>query len=87
MVDFYNKLQELLAGYLLPLMPFDLIKLSFDFEGLCPPGLGMLCYAEIRTAHMEVLPRLLSTTDVDVQPPIAAVGFKSKMASTSFGES
>ena len=41
-VDFYNKLQKLLAGYLLPLTPFDSIELSFNFEGLCPPGLGTL---------------------------------------------
>ena len=30
-VDFYDKLQKLSTGYLLPLMPFDLIKLSFNF--------------------------------------------------------
>jgi hypothetical protein len=76
-VDFYNKLQKLSAGYLLPLMPFNLIKLSFNFEGLCPPGLGTLCYAEIRTALMEVLPRLLPTTNTDVQSAIVAAGFES----------
>jgi hypothetical protein len=76
-VDFYNKLQKLLAGYLLPLMPFDLIKLSFNFEGLCPPSLGTHRYAEIGTALMEVLPRLLPTTNADIQSAIAAVGFES----------
>ena len=76
-VDFYDKLQKLSAGYLLLLMPFNLIKLSFNFEGLCPPGLGTLCFAKIRTALMKVLLRLLPTTDADVQPAIAAVGFKS----------
>ncbi len=76
-VDFYNKLQKLSAGYLLPLMPFDSINLSFNFEGLCPPGLGTLRYAEIGTALMEVLPCLLPTTDADVQSAIAAVSFES----------
>ena len=76
-VDFYDTLQKLSAGYLLLLMPFNLIKLSFNFEGLCPPGLGTRCFAKIRTALMEVLLRLLPTTDADVQPAIAAVGFKS----------
>jgi hypothetical protein len=30
-VKFYNKLQKLSMGYLLPLMPFDTITLSFNF--------------------------------------------------------
>ena len=77
MVDFYDRLQKLLAGYLLLLMPFESIKLSFNFEGLCPPGLGTLRYAEIGTALMEVLPRLLPMTDTDVQSAIAAVSFES----------
>ncbi len=41
-VDFYDKLQKLSAGYLLPLMPFDAIKLSFNFEGLCPQDLARI---------------------------------------------
>jgi hypothetical protein len=77
MVDFYDRLQKLLAGYLLPLMPFNSIKLSFNFEGLCSPRLGTLCYVKIGTALMEVLPRLLPMTDADVQSAIAAVSFKS----------
>jgi hypothetical protein len=58
-------------------MPFDLIKLSFNFDGLCPPGLGMLRYAKIGTALMEVLPRLLPTTDAYIQSAIATVSFES----------
>ncbi len=76
-VDFYNKLQKLSAGYLLLLMPFDLIKLSFNFKGLCPPELGTLCYAEIGTALIEVLPRLLPMTDANIQSAIATVSFES----------
>ena len=61
-VDFYDRLQKISAGYLLPLMPFDTIKLSFNFEGLCPPGLGTLRYGEISSALMDILPHLLSTS-------------------------
>ncbi len=77
MVKFYNKLQKLSMGYLLPLMPFDTIKLSFNFEGLCPLGLGMLRCAEIGSALMEVLPCLLPATMSDVHSAITTVAFES----------
>ncbi len=76
-VEFYDKLQKLSVGYLLPLMPFNTIKLSFNFEGLCPQGLGMLRYAEITSAMMEVLPCLLPTTIPDVHSALTTVGFES----------
>jgi hypothetical protein len=76
-VEFYDKLQKLSAGYLLPLMPFDTIKLLFNFEGLCPLGLGTLRYAEIVLALMEVLPCLLPTTIPDVYSTLTTVGSES----------
>jgi hypothetical protein len=76
-VEFYDKLQKLSAGYLLPLMPFDTVKIPFNFEGLCPPGLGTLCYAEIGVALMEVLPRILSASILDVHSAITTIDFKS----------
>ena len=76
-VDFYDKLQKLSAGYLLPLMPFVAIKLSFNFEGLCPPGLGTHRYAEVGSAIMDILPRLLLTTSTKITLAIATVGFES----------
>jgi hypothetical protein len=39
-------------------MPFDAINLGLGFEGLCPPGLGTHCYAEICRAMMEIIPHL-----------------------------
>jgi hypothetical protein len=59
MVLFYDNLQKISSVYLLPLMPFDAINLCLGFEGLCPPGLGVHCYADICRALMEVLPCLL----------------------------
>jgi hypothetical protein len=47
-VKLYDGLQKISMWYLLPLtMPFDSICLAFGFEGLCPPGLGMVCYSAI----------------------------------------
>ena len=54
-VKFYNKLHKFSTGYLLPLMPFDAIKLSFNFEGICPPGIGTHRYAEVGFAFMDIL--------------------------------
>jgi hypothetical protein len=76
-VKFYDKLQKLSVGYLLLLMPFDSVKLSFNFEGLCPPGLGTLHYAKIASALMEVLPCLIPTTIPDVHSALTTVGFES----------
>ena len=59
LVLWYDTLQKISAVYLLPLMPFDAINLWLGFEGLCPPGLGCSCYANICWATMEVLPWLL----------------------------
>jgi hypothetical protein len=77
-VQFYNQLQELSAGYLLPLMPVDGIRLKFNFEGLFVPGLSTECYADCATALMEVLPRLLPAHNSEVQVTILAVRGKSK---------
>ena len=60
-VEFYDKLQKTSVLFLLPLMAFDAINLRMGFEGLCPPGLGLPCYAEIAVALMEILPRILPT--------------------------
>jgi hypothetical protein len=60
---FYDNLQKFFSVYLLPLMPFDAINLRLGFEGLCPPGPGIHHSAEICHALMEVLPRLLPTSN------------------------
>ncbi len=77
-VQFYDKLQELSAGYLIPLMTFEVIQLEFNFEGLFVPRLGTECYADCAAALMEVLPRLLPSHDSEVQVAISAVRGKSK---------
>ena len=59
LVSWYDTLQKISLVYLLPLMPFDAINLWLGFEGLCPPGLGCSCYANICRATMEAFPWLL----------------------------
>ncbi len=65
-VTFYVKLQKTSALFLLLLTLFDAINLNMGFEGLCPPGFGLLRYAEIAGVLMEVLPRLLPDLDSQV---------------------
>ncbi len=47
-------------GYVLALVPFDAIVLSAQFKGLCPPGLGLIQYAAMCKAFMELLLQLIS---------------------------
>ena len=58
-VDFYDRLQEAGLSYVIALLPFDAIVLAHGFEGLCPPGLGLVRYATMSKALMELIPRLL----------------------------
>ena len=69
-VGFYDRLQEVSMGYCLALLPFDAIVLKNRFEGLCPPGLGLIRYAAMCKAFMELLPWLLPVT---LSPQVSAV--------------
>ena len=51
-------------------MPFDVIVLKNRFEGLCPPGLGLIRYAAMCKALMELLPWLVPAT---LSPQVSAV--------------
>ncbi len=55
----------------------DSICLSFGFEGLCPPGLGTVCYAAIASAWMDVLPCLLSQKESEVELAVFSGSVKS----------
>jgi hypothetical protein len=61
-VNFYDCLQEVSMNYAIALMPFDAVVLSNRFEGLCPPGLGLLHYAAMCKALMELLPWVIPGT-------------------------
>ncbi len=77
-VDFYDKLQELSAAYLLPLMPFNAICLEFNFKGLYIPGHGVDRYAECALALMEILPLLLPTLYSEVLAKVSSIWVESK---------
>ncbi len=59
-------------------MPFDAICLRNNYEGLFPPGLGTDAYAECSAAVLEVLPRLLPTTNTEVRALVSAVSNASR---------
>ncbi len=58
-VAFYNHLQEFALGYIIAIIPSDAIVLAHKLEGLCPPGLGLVKYAAMCKALMELLPWLI----------------------------
>ena len=73
MVSFYESLQQISTSYLIPLMPFDVICLDNNYEGLFPPGLGTNAYAECCLAVLELLPCILPAHDPKIQSLIVAV--------------
>jgi hypothetical protein len=59
-------------------MPFDAIYISYGFKALCLPGLGTGRYAEISSAFMELLPRLLPAATIPrVSTIVDAMGMES----------
>jgi hypothetical protein len=59
-------------------MPFDVIRLEFNFKGLFVPGLETECYADCAAAMVEMLPHLLPPHNTEVQVAISAVRGESK---------
>ncbi len=54
-VALYDRLQEVALGCIIAIIPFDAIVLAHMFKGLCPPGLGIVKYAAMCKALMELL--------------------------------
>ena len=77
-VAFYERFQQVSAGYLIPLMPFNAICLRNNYEGLFPSGLGTDAYAECCAAVLEVLPRLLPLSNTEVNALVSAVSNASR---------
>jgi hypothetical protein len=77
-VAFYDRLQEVSLGYIIAIMPFDTIVLAHRFEGLCPPGLGLVKYVAMCKALMELLPWLIpGSISPQVNATLALVRYKS----------
>ncbi len=72
-VEFYDKFQDLLKDYLLPLMPFDAVRLVNNYEGLFVPGLETLRYQECASALFELLPRLIPVTNPEIHTKLCSV--------------
>jgi hypothetical protein len=58
-IDFYDRLQEVSSSHLIAIMPFNAVMLCNRFKGLCIPGLGVMRYATMGKALMELLPHLI----------------------------
>jgi hypothetical protein len=77
-VAFYDHLQEVSLGYIIAIIPFDAIVLAHWFKGLCPPGLGLVKYAAMGKALMELLPWLIpGSISPQVNATLALVRYKS----------
>jgi hypothetical protein len=58
-VDFYDRLQEMCASYLLPTTPLDAIVLQYGYKGLFPPALGTMRYSACGKGMLKLLPHLV----------------------------
>jgi hypothetical protein len=77
-VTFYDRLQEIGMNHLLALTPFDAIMLQYQYEGLCPPGLGLTRYGAMSKALMEILPWLIpGSTSSQINAALASVHYES----------
>ncbi len=66
-------------GYVIALVPFDAIVLAHKFEGLCPPGPGLVKYAAMCKALMELLPWLIpGSLSPRVNVTLLSVRYESK---------
>jgi hypothetical protein len=61
-VNLHDRLQEVSMNHLLALIHFDAILLHFCFEGLCPPGLGIIKYGAMSKGLIHILPWLIPGT-------------------------
>jgi hypothetical protein len=76
-VDFYDWLHEVSPTHLIAIMPFDAVMLRNHFEGLCIPGLGVMCYAAMGKALMELLPHLIpGWLSPQINAALASVRYK-----------
>ncbi len=77
-VNFYDRLQEVGLCYVIAVLPFNAIILTHGFEGLCPPGLGLIRYAATSKALMDLVPRLiLGSLSPQLNATLALVRFES----------
>jgi hypothetical protein len=54
-------------------MPFNTICLPNNYEGLFPPGLGTDAYCKCCSAMLKVLPRLIPTSDYEIEAKLSGV--------------
>jgi hypothetical protein len=76
-VEFYNIFQKTSMIYLMSIMPFDCISIKMGYKALCPPGIGIPCYAAVARGLFEFLPRLLPKTHTYVSSLIKMVRMES----------
>ncbi len=77
-IAFYDRLQEVSLGYVIAIMPFNAIVLAHRIEGLCPLGLGLVKYAVMCKALMELLPWLIpGSLSPQVNATLASVRYES----------
>ena len=76
-VEWFDTLQKTLLIYLVPITPLDCVMIKMGYKALCVPGTGLSCYPIAAHVLLELLPRLLPTTNDKVSSLINMVRMES----------
>ncbi len=76
-VEWFNTLQKTLLIYLVPITPLDCVMIKMGYEALWVPGTGLSRYPIAASVLLELLPRLLPTTNDEVSSLIYMVCMES----------
>ena len=76
-VEWFDTLQKTLLIYLVPITPLDCVMIKMGYEALCVPGTGLSRYPIAACILLELLPRLLPTTNDKVSSLINMVRMES----------
>ena len=76
-VEWFDTLQKTLLIYLVPITLLNCVMIKMGYEALCVPGTGLSCYPIAACVLLELLPRLLPTTNNEVSSLINMVPMES----------
>ena len=67
MVEWYDNMETYIGPWKVALLPYDAIKPSHGYIGICPPGIGVHRYTEMSNALFEFIEGVIPLTEEDVK--------------------
>ena len=67
LVDWYDNIEKYLLPWKVALRPYDAIQTLHGYVRICPPGIGVHRYMEMRNALFEFIEGVIPLTEEDVK--------------------